>query len=292
MKYFFSILICLILFSCVHQKKKIKNELETLHYYGKVKIITYKIYKAIDDSGKIKKGMLISKIVTHCDSAGYFVEQSNYKGDKLIYQATHKYDSRNNLIEEDKAELAMQYLSPGDTKPDSLKLTRDSFAIKYDDKGNKAEVKVSENGKPWYRDVNVFDDNGNILEEKEYIPWDTLDKKETFKYDDKGNMLGKVAYHADSSIYAKYEYQYDDKGNIISLISYRGDGSISTKEIMKYDEKNNKTADSCNKRDGTVVYAWRYKFTAFDEQGNWINETTYAGGEPQTLVERTIEYYK
>ncbi len=293
MKHFFLFLAAsMVLVSCTH-KGKIKTELESLHYNGKVKTVIYKIYKAIGDSGKVEKGSLISKVVTECNSAGYFVQQRNYRGeDKLVYQVIRQYDASNNLIKENEAEQAMQYMAPENTMPDSFAITKDSLLLTLDEKGNKAEVRVIENGKPQYRDVNTFDAKGNMIEQKEYAPWDTLNKRETCHYDGNGNLIEKVDFRPNGSMYLRYSYQYDDRNNIIELVTYQNDGKISTKETMKYDEKGNKVADVCSKSDGTIVYDWQYEFTAFDKEGNWIREITDAGGKPQTVVERMIEYYQ
>jgi len=292
MKYLAPFLACLILISCSHGKHK-KNDLEVLHYNGKVKVITYKVYRAITDSGKVRKANIVSKLLTRCDSAGYFVEQTYFKpNDKLTYQVLRIYDAGNNLMLEKRVQQIAEYLSPGDTKPDSLSIMRDTFAYKMDDNGNKTEIKVKENGKTWYRDVNQFDANGNVLETKEYYPWDTLNKIETYKYDSKGNMVEKNWLHPDSTLIYKYSYTFDDKGNITGIKTLKADGSASTNEVIKYDDKGNKTADSCAKNDGTLIYNSRFDFTAFDDKGNWIKEIYYSNNKPETITERVVEYYK
>ncbi len=264
-----------------------------LHYNGRVKIVTYKIFKAVGDSTKPEKGNMLSKIITRCNEAGYFVEQSYFKGgDKLSYQVVRRYDTNYNVTEEDKVQSVLQYLTPGDTKPDSLSIEKDSFNYKLDGKGNKLEVKVLENGKPWYKDINRLDDKGNIIEQKEYVPWDTLNKIETYKYDAQGNIVERDWFHADSTLINKYIYTYNDKGDITGLITYKTDGSISSTEIRRFDEKGNKIVDSCGKSDGAIVYNSRYKFTEFDAAGNWIKEVYYANGKPESVTERVIEYYK
>jgi len=293
MKHLAPLLACLVLISCTHPPKHKKNDLETLHYKGRVKVVVYKIYHAMEDSGKVKKGGIISKVITKCDSNGYFVQQSNYKGgEKLIYEVVHTYDKDHNLISEMKTEDVMQYLSQDNSKPDSLNTVVDSFNYKLDEKGNKRVVKVKENGKPWYRDVNMFDDKGNVILSKEYVPWDTLNKTEKYKYDDKGNLVEKAAFRADSSLFIRYTYKYDDASNLVEVVTYNGMDSIRTKETMKYDDKGNKTLDVSVKGDGTSQFDWHYEFTDFDKTGNWIRELTYSSGKPQSVVERLIEYYK
>ncbi len=295
MKYFTAFLSCLILFSCSRHAvvKHKKTDLEVLHYNGKVKMITYNVYKAIGDSTKPEKGNLMSKMITRCNESGYFTEQSYFKGgEKLSYQVVRRYDTNFNIIGEERVQSVLQYLTPGDTKPDSLSINRDSFLIKLDDRGNKAEVKAYENGKPWYRDVNWFDEKGNLIEQKEYVPWDTLNKIETFKYDEKGNLVQKGWLHPDSSVINKYSYTYNDKGDFTNLITYKSDGTVSSKETRKYDDKGNKTQDSCVNNDGSVLYNSRYVFTAFDDKGNWIKEIYYDNNKPFSVTERFIEYYK
>jgi hypothetical protein len=287
---------CFFLFSCTNtktpQKKKTKSDLETLHYKGMVKMVTYKIYKASDDSGKVKKENLISKVVTKCDSAGYFMEQSNYKGgDKLVYQVFRKYDSRHNVLKEERVQDVMQYMSPGDTKPDSLSITVDTFMYKFDAQGNKLEVNAKENGKPWYKDVNRFDSSGNMLKQKEYHS-DTLNKIATYKYDNLGRDTEMEWFHPDSTLIYKYIYKYDANGNILELKTMKKGDTLQWKYVMTYDSAGNKTSDINYNRDNSVNWDWRYKFTKLDAKGNWIEQVFYDSGKPSTITERTIEYYK
>ncbi len=171
----------LALLSCTHIKK-IKNDLEALHYKGKVKTIAYKVFRAVDktagkDSGKIENGSLISKVESQCNPEGYFVEQITYKNDKLYYKVERKYDSLGNAIEETEYKQAVIYLTPGNTKNDSISVTHITYVYKYDDKGNKIEMKAMQDGKQWFRDENIFDEHGNLIHLEEFIPWDTLNKK-------------------------------------------------------------------------------------------------------------------
>lgn len=293
MKYLLPLLACVVLISCKGNMKKEKTDLERLHYNGKVKMVTYKIYRAIDDSGKAKKGMIASKVVTMCNRNGYFVEQDNYKaGEQLNYRIIRRYDTTNNdLNEEDRMETVMVYLSQGNQKGDSVKLDKDIYTYKKDANGNNIEVKVSRNNKPAYKDVNTFDQKGNITYTEEYAPWDTLYKKEFFKYDEKGNMIEKMETGIDTANHIKYSYKYDDKGNVIECLSVEGKTGRSSKDIMKYDDKGNIIEDINTDNTGYVIWSWRYEFTDFDKNGNWTKEVSYSDKKPSAITERTIEYY-
>jgi hypothetical protein len=292
MKYLALILSVLTLISCTHKKIK-KNDLEALHYKGKVKSIEYKVYKAVQDStGKVAKRNLISKIQSLCDQRGYFVEKSSYKGEKLSYRMDRKYDSAGRTLEETEMKQAMVYLAPGGAKDDSFAVNHTIYTFKLDANGNETELKTTQNNKPWYRDVNTYDDRGNLIQMDEYVPWDTLNKKEYYKYDSKNNLTEKKGYKANGKMFFKYTYKYDGMGDITELLAYKGDSTLDMTEEMQYDDKGNKTTDTQTLPDGTKNFDWKYEFTEFDKEGNWVKETSYSEGKPQAITERVIEYYK
>lgn len=293
MKYLALLLSILTLISCTHKKIK-KNDLEALHYKGKVKSIEYKVYKAEQDStGKITKRNLISKIQSLCDAKGYFIEKSSYKGDKLSYRMDRKYDSSGRTLEETQTQQAMIYLAQGGAKDDSFSVDHTIYTFKLDANGNETELKTTQNNKPWYRDENTYDDRGNLIQMDEYVPWDTLNKKEYYKYDSKNNLTEKKGFMANGKFFFKYTYSYNDLGDIIELKTYlKSDTTLDSREEMKYDDKGNKTDDTRFMTDGTKNFDWKYEFTEFDKEGNWVKEISYSEGKPQAITERVIEYYK
>ncbi len=294
MKYLLPVLACALLVSCTStHKKKEKNDLERLHYNGKVKSVAYKIYRAKGDSGtKGEKEMVVSKVITMCNNNGYFVGQDNFKnGERLNYRVMRKYDTNNNLVTETRMETVVVNLSQGDMKGDSMKMEKDTFAYKFDNNGNKIEMKVSRNKKPSYRDVNTFDANGNITYQEEYVPWDTLYKKESYKYDKDGNVIEKISRHPDTSKYVSYSYKYDAKGNMIECFSKESKSDRSSTETIKYDDKGNIIEDVNKDNTGYVFWNWRYEFSEFDKNGNWTKETSYSNNKPQAITERQIDYY-
>ncbi len=292
MKYLAPLFACLVLISCSHPKKVNKNDLETLHYKGKVKAVAYNVYKAIEKDGKIEKGTVVNKLQTNCNQDGYFVEQSTFKGDKLYYRIIHRYDSTNTLIEQIRVQQAVVYMSQGNTRPDSMSESHVTYSYLRDKNGNKIETKVMHDGKQQYRDENKFDLRGNIIELNEYIPWDTLQRREVCKYDDKDNMIEKRGYLPNGKMIFKYTFQYNASGNMTEMDSYKADSTLELKEEMKYDDKGNKISDTRVMADGIKNFDWRFEFKEFDKEGNWIKEISYRDNKPEAITERLLEYYK
>jgi hypothetical protein len=84
----------------------------------------------------------------------------------------------------------------------------------------KGEMKRSE--------LNIFNDNGKLIEETVLVGTLFDEYKTTYKYDDKGNEIETCNYDRDGSLIYKYLTKYDEKGNQVEM---KGLGPDSSREI-------------------------------------------------------------
>jgi hypothetical protein len=312
MKHLLLLFACLLLFSCTHEKKKVKNDLVTMNLKGEVKSITSYSYKAIENSGKVEKDSLKGAGVEIYNSSGFLVldssimknrngfkliqifdehnnrlERKLYKYGKLKAKTIKKYDEKNNVIEEN------TLASPSDKLyPDSLAKTGNTYSYKYDTINEILEAVATQDGKPWYRAEYEYDTKGNLIKRKMYYAWDKgLSDFFRVKYDDKGNQLEKDDFNADSILVFRFIDKYDDKGNLIQEIARRKGDTLEFDEVKTYDDKGNLIRNIDYHKDSVVHWDWRYEYRKFDATGNWTEQVFYNKGKPETITERTIEYY-
>ncbi len=121
---------------------------------------------------------------------------------------------------------------------------------------------------------------------------------DVFKYDDAKRLVEKLLYRNNGVLLSREVFSYN--GDTVESTSYGGSGKVDRLTIAKYDKKGNLIETSSPHPDGaygTSVY--RYKYEAFDSQGNWTRATLtgkqgqYRGGQKdfqQTEI-RTITYF-
>jgi hypothetical protein len=141
------------------------------------------------------------------------------------------------------------------------------------------------------KNVLVFNEKGNKIEECQYDADDSLDHKYTYKYDDKGNVIEMCSFNSYDSLKFKNTYRYDDKGNKVEENAYNANGSLNYKFTHKYDEKGNEIEECDYKSDGSLDYKFTYKYN-YNNTLNWSKETEFINGIPKNITEREIEYYK
>src|SRR5580700_4724099 len=116
MKFFLPLFVCVFLFSCTENKeyKNVKNDLSKNGFKGHVKAVYTYTYDADSVPGQITKGNLLSCDSEKFNTSGFSVEQVGYhKGTRLDNHELRKYDSHNNIIEDNTYE--MNWFDP--TKP-------------------------------------------------------------------------------------------------------------------------------------------------------------------------------
>lgn len=141
----------------------------------------------------------------------------------------------------------------------------------FNEKGNFTERIYSKNGKIDSKQTYIYNDKGNIIEQKEYDSDGNLKLQTTYNYDDNGNKIEENTFGGYQT--QKTTYKYDDKRREVeSLItlSFQGiNGSAELRITKEYDQKGNiieeKNYNNHNKLSSKGIYT-------YDERGNKIKE--------------------
>lgn len=141
----------------------------------------------------------------------------------------------------------------------------------FSEKGNFTERIYSKNGKIDSKQTYIYNDKGNIIEQKEYDSDGNLKLQTTYNYDDNGNKIEENTFGGYQT--QKTTYKYDDKRREVeSLItlSFQGiNGSAELRITKEYDQKGNiieeKNYNNHNKLSSKGIYT-------YDERGNKIKE--------------------
>ncbi len=142
----------------------------------------------------------------------------------------------------------------------------------------------------------IYDDKGNIINEKVYLPDGSLDSECISEYDNKENKIAVSIYNSDDSLLIRDTDKFDDKGNKIEWKHFDcyNDLEREFKWLFNYDDKMNvieKIVYNLNGGDYKIDYKNIYKYV-YDSMGNWIKKTEFKKGSPQIITEREIKYYE
>ena len=229
----------------------------------------WKIYKGA--------GTLVWEYVKEYDNIGNLLETNDYHNGRLETRHTYRYNDNSKCIKESdfdengrlKWEETLKYDAKGN-KVEVLDFnTIDGSEIrhyfKYNEMGKPIEENeyAGENTKKYKRTINNYDEQGNLIEIKQYN--ENGVQIYEGRFDRYGNHLADIAYNEDGSLHDKItaEYRYDSKGNEIEETLHYTDGSGAT-SISKYE---------------------------YDGQNNWVKKTVFEDGEATRLIEREITYY-
>jgi hypothetical protein len=109
-------------------------------------------------------------------------------------------------------------------------------------------------------------------------------------FDRNGNMLEQTSFDLSGNISVKYVYKFDASNNNIQFSSYGASGVLEGDYNYKFDEKNNMIQEekylSNKKTTESIIYEYKY-----DAQGNWIERTTKHHNIPKNIIKRDIQYY-
>ena len=141
----------------------------------------------------------------------------------------------------------------------------------FNEKGNFTERIYSKNGKIDSKQTYIYNDKGNIIEQKEYDSDGNLKLQTTYNYDDNGNKIEENTFGGYQT--QKTTYKYDDKRREVEsllTLSFQGiNGSAELRITKEYDQKGNiieeKNYNNHNKLSSKGIYT-------YDERGNKIKE--------------------
>ena len=120
---------------------------------------------------------------------------------------------------------------------------------------------------------NVYDDKGNLIEEKIFLNEDEPAERKTYKIDENGKIANEFTHYLDESI-DTVSYEYDADGNLIKKVLTDSDGVVESKEIFKY--KNGKEISYVFYNEDDELIAER--INGYDESGNLLR-TIYFNSE-------------
>jgi len=274
----------LILFFVGCKSEKTENDLTKANLKGKVKSVKEISYYTKDKFGEAIKDEKYQQIEFYFNEQGYITEKTerNFKTSGYSFSSykkeTLKYNQQNNIVE--------KYIYN-----DVLGETTSIITYQYDENENLIEEKQSdENGKLWSRSIFKYDKNNNQIEYERYNYFsdEELSYKYVYKYDEKGNKTEENIYNSDGELESKSIYKYDNRGNKIEENNYSSNGKLEEKFIYKYDNKGNKTEENKYNSIGELEYKSIYKY---DSKGNKIEAKSYNSDDTLTY-EWTCEYDK
>jgi hypothetical protein len=134
----------------------------------------------------------------------------------------------------------------------------------------------------------LFNEKGNLIEEKKYKLDGNLDSKSFCNFDENQNKIERIFYDSSVKPILRWTYKYDGKGNLIEenkiqilsrldslMANYNGkntNSNYSTKTLYKYDDSGNLFEKSIYKSDGSLVSKNIYKY---DLKGKLVEDDTY-----------------
>ena len=230
--------------------QKAKNDLVVDLLHGKVLSVREIQYNLGDKSGQIPTdttGRILTNRITFYNQEGNTSEVSNFI-----------------------------HLGPG-------KNVFSKRVFKYDDRGYKTESHVfNADGSPsGFKTTYVYNDKGDLMEERQFREDDSLVQRKTYMYDTKQNRISSVDKRT------RIMYSYDAQGGLIEDNEY----SVAFDRRIrahKYDGNGFLMLSIYYEAKGQVT---SYKYEK-DEQGNWIKLLGYdKNGDLSILSGREIEYY-
>jgi hypothetical protein len=172
---------------------------------------------------------------------------------------------------------------------------------------------------PELKDTTWYDEKGSTLENHRKSTLGTL-QIEKYKYsnDAAGKNIGIINSSKDQNISAKLDnngniteyvsffkvgrpnfrstYEYDGRNNLIKFQFLDKGIGPATVRTYKYDKNDLLVEQDFWKQDGTLNYHVTFKYSDFDNAGNWLTRTSqkmYASGKalPGITIVREILYY-
>lgn len=289
---------------------------------GNVESIREVSYTAVDNFGKIEKGMRAREIAKLgypendkyiiFNKEGKKIEEIKYRipflnfGSNSSYELSSKtifkYDLKGNIIEE------IEYKSSGDVSRKTISSYNedgdlieelqfnadgsndDRFTYKYEFINNCKIIErkaYDKNGNLIVKILFNYSENGKLLELIRYNSNGDLSGREIYKYNNIGKLAEENWISSGGSIYKIFIYKYDDKGDLVETKEY--DGNINHIEgIMKYENGN--IIEDSEFVNGNLRQRITYTYE-FDKIGNWVKQTKFENTFPKYVIEREIKYF-
>lgn len=263
----------LFLTSFTSDNKK-TNDWEINKLKGKVKTMKESSYKAITTvSGAIIKDTNKTEYVANKDKyiifneSGYRIEEMRFtKNGDVAYTFKFTYDENQKIKEGSLLHDNPEYVS--------------GYSYIYNEKGELKQEKITDYlGNLMYKSIYIYDDKGNIAEYQRY----DYTVEAYYDYDEYYDDYYEVDY-----IYDKYIYTYDPSGNVISESYYGEETSSNYKYLYTYNDKGKMIEHAYYNQDSTLIEIAKY---TYDTKGNVIEEKYYTNGTTlDKIMTCTYEY--
>lgn len=243
----------------------------------------YETYKSYDESGNLLHS--ITYRFPERNRKDLFVE-ANYRYDEEgneIYGKRTSYYPSNRIDEEHEHQVFSDELERVREYDGDLQEEYSRYIFQYEDTdGNRvteyfdAEIYSAEeilggSAVPEWKELNIYDENGNVTEWYRYTVENREDDHIIWEYDERGNMIRKISsYHDDDGNTVPYirEWEYDERGNAVRETSYDGYDNIESTALIDYDDRDlpirreEYYVRDGERRDTDVIYY------SYDEEGN------------------------
>lgn len=281
-------------------KKIEKNDVEKDGLIGKVKILEEKNYIATEKFGKPIKLKLQDWRITTFNILGNIIEEKTLYDDGEIYSIRRIKYYENNIIENtfvcggisdinkyiyDKNgnNIEFTYYQNGEISVKQIN--------KFDNNNNLIDHRLYQyDGILKDKTLSKFNDYNLEIESEEYSFNGTscvLASKKTMEYDNNGNLIEEKNYDEKGNLKFIYKYVYDEKNNEIEKILTK-DNTIekNTRILDKFNNSINGFEYLNNKLKSNFTNKYKY-----DKKGNWIQRIHFNNDIANRIDEKHIEYY-
>lgn len=184
--------------------------------------------------------------VTSINNGGYEVIKTYDENDVLL--TTKRYDMEGYFVFEYDAHENVIKKSYYDLNGDLEAYTeyaydqqdREISCIIFDKNGNQTNKTLTEYAQDGTKTIDLFNgtnellgttvfkynENGDIIEQLEYMADGTLDTRQLREYNEDGNETATFTYNGDGSLSFRSEDIYDEDGNFLDHIEYDADGNV------------------------------------------------------------------
>lgn len=216
-----------------------------------------------------------SEVLTY-NKKGNVIEKTVFQLKKIVSKQKYTYNAMNKLIEsstfDENGKIVKKQMlevdSAGSTVENRYSLMHNSFAktatIVFDKLDHHIESYQFTNERIVQEEHNLFDEQGNCIENIQYYPAKKKEKITRYKYDTHHNAIETIVLNSSQMIESKVMARYDDRNNLRESFTYGIQGNL--KEYLSH------------------VYE-------YDEAGNWTKDIRFINKKPISVEVRKIVYY-
>jgi len=247
--------------------------------------VQHTLENTFDEGGKLLElteqmgEMVLKREVNNYDDAGNLIEKTTYTGDGSINKkVSNVYNSKNQLVE--KAEFSMSF--------GELYLSQKTI-FEYNKYGKiEKESYLGPEGESWGSGEWKFDTDANEIEWLNLTETGEIKIRQTSQYNKKNILIARKSFDKDGTL--TNETTLDQYGQPLTLIRYDTEGNILRKSGNRFDQFGNNVAELSYSPDGTESVNVEHQYT-YDDNDNWIEQTTYQNGSAVYIGGREITYY-